>query len=139
MARLRNFGGDESMNRRANPLAPALLGALALAASTSAQGEERVSTFEPFVGGDIFVAATIMDHPTDDHMGTGRIFQYDAGLISQGRVIHQGHHPQDRRTQFRARRHAMGLRPGDAGGGGDRHRRRAETGPQVFRPQLEQA
>ncbi len=90
MARLKNFGKDGSMNRRAIPVAPALLGVLALAASISAQGEERVSTFKPFVRGDIFVAATIMDHPTDDHMGTGRIFQYDAELNLKGELFTKG-------------------------------------------------
>ena len=82
-----------SMNRRAIPVALAVLGVLgvlALAASIPTQGEERISTFKPFVRGDIFVAATIMDHPTDDHMGTGRIFQYDADLNLKGELYTKG-------------------------------------------------
>ncbi|MYL00727.1 MAG: hypothetical protein F4013_03235 [Gammaproteobacteria bacterium] len=59
---------------RALALAPALV----LTAGLAGAAEEHANTFQPFVKGDIFVASTIMDHPTDDHMGTGRIFQYDA-------------------------------------------------------------
>lgn len=70
-----------------------LIGALAVTtalAFTSAQAEDRVSTFKPFERGDIFVAATIMDHPTDDHMGTGRIFQYDEDLNLKGVLYTKG-------------------------------------------------
>lgn len=42
------------------------------------------STATPFVRGDIFVAATVMDDPDDDHAGTGRILQYDADLNLKG-------------------------------------------------------
>ena len=56
----------------------------------ASRAEERASTFKPFVRGDIFVAATIMDHPIDDHMGTGRIFQYDAGLNLKGELYTKG-------------------------------------------------
>lgn len=62
--------------------------ALALASPTMAQ--DRVSDFKPFEKGDIFVAATIMDHPTDDHMGTGRIFQYDSDLKLKGTLYTKG-------------------------------------------------
>jgi len=71
-------------------LAPVLLVALTLAAVAARAGEECVSTFKPFERGDIFVAATIMDHPADDHMGTGRIFQYDAELNLKGILYTQG-------------------------------------------------
>lgn len=62
-----------------------------LFASTSLSfAEENVSKFQPFAKGDIFVAATIMDHPTDDHMGTGRIFQYDSELNRKGVLFTKG-------------------------------------------------
>ena len=59
-------------------------------AAPAAVDEQRQSTFKPFERGDIFVASTIMDHPTDDHMGTGRIFQYDAELNLRGTLYTQG-------------------------------------------------
>ena len=67
----------------------ALASALSIPALALADGH-RVSTFKPFARGDIFVAATIMDHPTDDHMGTGRIFQYDADLNLKGELFTKG-------------------------------------------------
>ena len=71
---------------RALALAPALV----LTAGLAGAAEERDNTFQPFVKGDIFVASTIMDHPTDDHMGTGRIFQYDAQLNLKGELYTKG-------------------------------------------------
>ena len=44
----------------------------------------RVSTAKPFATGDIFVAATVMDVPDDDHAGTGRLLQFDADLKPKG-------------------------------------------------------
>ncbi len=67
----------------------ALTSAFALPGLALADGH-RVNTFKPFIRGDIFVAATIMDHPTDDHMGTGRIYQYDADLNLKGEVFTKG-------------------------------------------------
>lgn len=57
--------------------------------SLSATGEaraddERISTARPFAPGDIFVAATVMDVPDDDHAGTGRLLQFDADLNPRG-------------------------------------------------------
>ena len=52
-------------------------------------GEES-SRFLPFEKGDIFVAATIMDDPEDDHAGTGRIFQYDSSLNLKGTLFTLG-------------------------------------------------
>lgn len=46
--------------------------------------EERISTFQPFVPGDVFVAATVMDDPNDDHRGTGRLLQFDAAFEPKG-------------------------------------------------------
>ena len=66
----------------------AAVAALAITSPTMAQ--DRVSDFKPFEKGDIFVAATIMDHPTDDHMGTGRIFQYDSDLKLKGTLYTKG-------------------------------------------------
>lgn len=72
-------------NRRA-----ILAAAAALVIASPALAEGRVSDFKPFASGDIFVAATIMDHPTDDHMGTGRIFQYDSDLKLKGTLYTKG-------------------------------------------------
>jgi hypothetical protein len=46
--------------------------------------DERVSTARHFEPGDIFVAATVMDVPDDDHAGTGRLLQFDADLQPKG-------------------------------------------------------
>ena len=37
----------------------------------------RESILEPFEAGDIFVGATDLNNPNDDHAGDGRIFQFD--------------------------------------------------------------
>ena len=52
------------------------------------------SDLKPFAKGDIFAGSTLMDHPTDDHMGTGRILQYDADLNLKGTLYTEGtqHH-----------------------------------------------
>lgn len=42
------------------------------------------STMRPFEPGDIFVAATVMNDPNDDHAGIGRVIQYDADLKPKG-------------------------------------------------------
>ena len=55
-----------------------------LAAATAQSEEERVSTATPFEPGDVLVAATVMDDPTDDHKGTGRYLQFDADLKPKG-------------------------------------------------------
>lgn len=57
---------------------------LCLSAAVSQAEEERVSTATPFESGDIFVAATVMDVPDDDHAGTGRLLQFDADLELKG-------------------------------------------------------
>ncbi len=83
-------GRETSINRQTLRGALVVTGTLALMTSVASQGEKRVSTFQPFVQGDVFVAATIMDHPADDHMGTGRIFQYDADLNLKGELYTKG-------------------------------------------------
>ncbi|NND37334.1 MAG: hypothetical protein HKN81_09400 [Gammaproteobacteria bacterium] len=50
----------------------------------SAADEERVSTSQPFAPGDVWVAATVMDVPDDDHAGTGRLLQFDADFKPKG-------------------------------------------------------
>jgi hypothetical protein len=42
------------------------------------------STLRPFQIGDIFVAATQLNNPADDHAGRGRILQYGADLQPKG-------------------------------------------------------
>lgn len=42
------------------------------------------STLKPFAAGDVFVAATELNDPLDDHAGRGRIIQYDANLRPRG-------------------------------------------------------
>ncbi len=42
------------------------------------------STLQPFSPGDVFVGATLLNDPDDDHAGRGRIIQYDAGLNEKG-------------------------------------------------------
>lgn len=61
----------------------ALILALALQA---AQAQPSASGFQPFAVGDVFVAATVMDDPDDDHRGTGRLLQFDADLRPRGEL-----------------------------------------------------
>ena len=42
------------------------------------------STLKPFAPGDVFLGATLLNDPEDDHAGRGRIIQYDAGLKEKG-------------------------------------------------------
>ncbi|MFO1426153.1 MAG: hypothetical protein U1F11_04100 [Steroidobacteraceae bacterium] len=42
------------------------------------------STLEPFAPGDVFVGATLLNDPNDDHAGRGRIIQYGADLKEKG-------------------------------------------------------
>ncbi len=49
-------------------------------------GKERASTLQPFAPGDVFVGATLLNDPDDDHAGLGRIFQYDANLNLRGQL-----------------------------------------------------
>ena len=60
------------------------------AASLPAEPAKCVSTVKPFAKGDILVAATIMDNPTDDHGGTGRLIQYDENLQLKGELYLKG-------------------------------------------------
>ena len=58
--------------------------------AASAGAELPKSTATPFEAGDIFVAATLMDDPDDDHAGTGRLLQYDANLELKGALYVEG-------------------------------------------------
>jgi sugar lactone lactonase YvrE len=42
------------------------------------------STLQPFAPGDVFVGSTVLESPTDDHAGRGRILQYDSKLRRKG-------------------------------------------------------
>ncbi len=48
------------------------------------------STIQPFATGDVFVGATLLNNPDDDHAGIGRILQYDADLNEKGVLWVQG-------------------------------------------------
>jgi sugar lactone lactonase YvrE len=43
-----------------------------------------MSTLQAFAAGDLFVAATQLDNPQDDHAGRGRILQFAADLTPKG-------------------------------------------------------
>ncbi len=66
------------------------LGLLTALVSLSGRAELPASTATPFASGDIFVAATLMDDPDDDHAGTGRLLQYDADLNLKGALYVEG-------------------------------------------------
>ncbi|MSO96889.1 MAG: hypothetical protein EXR11_01540 [Rhodospirillaceae bacterium] len=46
--------------------------------------DQPASTMLPFVKGDVFAGATLLNNPNDDHAGAGRILQYDADLNEKG-------------------------------------------------------
>lgn len=48
------------------------------------------STLQPFAPGDILVGATLLNNPTDDHAGDGRIIQYDQNLKLKGVLWTEG-------------------------------------------------
>lgn len=48
--------------------------------------EQRPSTLQAFSPGDVFIGATLLNDPDDDHAGIGRIFQYDADLQLRGQL-----------------------------------------------------
>ncbi|MFL2771163.1 MAG: hypothetical protein ACJZ9F_09145 [Rhodospirillaceae bacterium] len=45
------------------------------------------NSLEPFNSGDIFLGATLLNNPDDDHAGDGRIFQFDKNF-NQKAVLH---------------------------------------------------
>jgi len=48
------------------------------------------STIQPFERGDVFVGATDLNNPDDDHAGDGRILQYDNNLNPKGVLWTEG-------------------------------------------------
>jgi len=62
----------------------------AVLTAVPAVADDAVDVAQPFARGDIFVAATLMDDPDDDHAGTGRILQYDAELNHKGTLWAEG-------------------------------------------------
>ena len=44
----------------------------------------NTSDIKAFEEGDIFVGATLLNNPEDDHAGPGRIIQYDGDLNLKG-------------------------------------------------------
>lgn len=48
------------------------------------------STLQPFAVGDVFIGATLLDDPADDHAGRGRIVQYSADLTPKGELWLEG-------------------------------------------------
>jgi len=50
----------------------------------------KQSTLQRFEKGDVFVGATLLNNPDDDHAGDGRIIQYDAELNEKGVLWTQG-------------------------------------------------
>ena len=69
-----------------------LVFACALCAGNVAVSEEQPandfapeeSTLQPFARGDVFIGATLLNDPGDDHAGRGRILQFDANLNLRG-------------------------------------------------------
>lgn len=59
------------------------------AGAVNAQGP-RESTSQPFQKGDVWVAATVMNDPDDDHRGIGRLLQYDADFKLRGELWIEG-------------------------------------------------
>ena len=53
---------------------------LPLDATPREAGGRPASTLKPFAPGDVFVGATLLNNPADDHAGAGRILQFDADL-----------------------------------------------------------
>ena len=44
----------------------------------------KTSTMKPFDQGDIFLGCSYLDNPDDDHMGEGRILQFDKNWLPKG-------------------------------------------------------
>ena len=49
-----------------------------------------LSTMTPFAPGDILVGCTMLNDPTDDHAGPGRILQFDEAMRPKGELYTQG-------------------------------------------------
>lgn len=80
-------------------LKPLFLALAGLAATTfGAHAEDTMtsdmtpdtSTLQAFAPGDVFVGATVLNNPDDDHAGRGRILQFDADLNLKGVLWTEG-------------------------------------------------
>lgn len=63
-----------------------LLLVLVMLAPPAHAAQTAVSTAKPFEKGDVWVAATVMNDPDDDHRGIGRLLQYDADFNLKGEL-----------------------------------------------------
>lgn len=52
--------------------------------------EPETSTLQAFAPGDVFVGATVLNNPDDDHAGRGRILQFDSDLNLKGVLWTEG-------------------------------------------------
>jgi len=50
----------------------------------------KTSTMKPFEKGDIFLGCTYLNNPDDDHMGEGRILQFDKNWLMKGTLYTEG-------------------------------------------------
>lgn len=50
----------------------------------------KTSTMKPFATGDIFLGCTYLNNPNDDHMGDGRILQFDKHWRPKGTLYTEG-------------------------------------------------
>lgn len=62
----------------------ALSGGLRAEDTSMSDMTPKTSTMQPFAAGDVFVGATVLNNPDDDHAGRGRILQFDADLNLKG-------------------------------------------------------
>jgi hypothetical protein len=51
---------------------------------THALPAQKISTLKPFERGDLFLGCTYLNNPADDHMGEGRILQFDRNWVMKG-------------------------------------------------------
>ncbi len=58
-----------------------------LTTKTTVNPDVGSESFQPFAPGDIFLGATLLNNPDDDHAGDGRIFQFDKDF-NQKAILH---------------------------------------------------
>ena len=56
----------------------------------TSSADQQHANLQRFARGDVFVGATVLNNPDDDHAGRGRILQFDAELKPKGRLWVQG-------------------------------------------------
>ncbi len=64
--------------------------ALGIGQAAAEETMSRESTMQPFAPGDVFLGATVLNNPDDDHAGWGRIIQYDSDLNEKGVLWTEG-------------------------------------------------